>query len=58
MVGYGGSQALSAGTGTVQWNYGVANGVTGAITSVQIRTVGAAFTGTGCVITLFGIKAA
>jgi hypothetical protein len=58
MVGYGGCQALSAVTGTVQWNYGLANAVTGAVTSVQIRKVGGAFSGTGCVITLFGIKAA
>jgi hypothetical protein len=58
MVNYGSAQALSAATGTTQWNYGVANNVSAAVTSVQIRTAGAAFTANTCVITLFGIKAA
>jgi hypothetical protein len=59
MVNYGSAQALSAATGTTQWNYGVANNVSAAVTSVQIRKAGGTnFTSTAAVITLFGIKAA
>jgi hypothetical protein len=57
MVFYGSAQALSTSPSTTQWNYGLANNVSAAVTSVEIRTTGASFN-VGATITLFGIKAA